>query len=372
MDLQYDDVQRMLRDSVREFVARECPSSRVRAAETAADGFDATLWASMCALGWIGLVLPEEYGGAGQGLLELAVVVEQLGYGCVPSPLLTSTATAALPISWVADEATRRRWLPGLADGSLIGAAPLDPQARVVTDETWRLRGTSTLVPYAAHCAALLLPVRVPTDELAVVLVRNDPAVPLPMRRLHVLTEEPLYTVDVEGVQIGAEDVLASGAAAEELLARTNDVAAVLSLAYAVGAAERSLDLSLEHASSREQFGRPIGSFQAVAHRCVDMRTDVDACRYLAYQAAWAVDHADAESAEAAVSAAKSFANEAMRRVQRSAHQVHGAIGFTLEHDLQLFTRRLKAFELTFGSTAWHRERLAATMGLSAAELSSP
>ncbi len=365
MDLEYDEMQRMLRDSVREFVARECPSSRVRAAEASADGFDAGLWAAISALGWTGLVLPEEYGGGGQGLLELAIVVEQLGYGCVPSPLQASVGTVALALAWVADEATRRRWLPGLADGSLIGAAPLDARTPVLSDEAWHLHGTTTLVPYAAECAVLLVPVHVPTGGVSVVLVAGDPATPLPMRRLRVLTEEPLYNVDVEGVQVGAEDVLATGAAAEDLLARMDDVAAVLSLAYAVGAAERCLDLSLEHAASRRQFGRPIGAFQAVAHRCVDMRTDVDACRYLAYQAAWALDN-DAHSAEATVSAAKSFANDAMRRVQRNAHQVHGAIGFTLEHDLQLFTRRLKAFELTFGSTAWHRERLAAAMGMGA------
>jgi alkylation response protein AidB-like acyl-CoA dehydrogenase len=379
VDLEYDDVQRMLRETVREFVTRECPPSRVRATEAVADGFDADLWRSMCSLGWPALALPEACGGGGQGLLELAVVVEQLGYGCVPSPLLTSVAAVALPIAWAEDEGARRRWLPELASGSVIGAASLDPEVRVATDDAWHLHGTATLVPYAAQAGVLLLPVKRPTDEVAVVIVSQDS---LPMRRLHVLTEEPLHTVDVEGVQVAPEDVLVSGEVAEQLLARAADAAAVLSLAYAVGASERCLDLSLEHANSRHQFGRPIGSFQAVAHRCVDMRTDIDACRYLAYQAAWSLDQEpdgvcsfdgpedrsvskhETSDAAAAVSAAKSFANEAMRRVQRNAHQVHGAIGFTTEHDLQLFTRRLKAFELSFGSTAWHRERLAAAMGL--------
>jgi alkylation response protein AidB-like acyl-CoA dehydrogenase len=136
----------------------------------------------------------------------------------------------------------------------------------------------------------------------------------------------------------------------------------VAGLAYAVGAAERALEMTVQHARDREPFGRPIGSFQAVAHRCVDMRTDVDACRYLAYQAAWRLDRGGDPDLE--VGAAKSYGNEALRRVFTHAHQVHGAIGFSTEHDLHLFTRRAKAFELTYGSAALHRERMARAMGL--------
>jgi alkylation response protein AidB-like acyl-CoA dehydrogenase len=122
------------------------------------------------------------------------------------------------------------------------------------------------------------------------------------------------------------------------------------------------LELSVQHARDRRQFDRPIGAFQAIAHRCADMRADVDACRYLAYQAAWALDRAG--TADAEVAAAKSYTNDAVRRVAMHAHQVHGALGFSTEHDLHLFSRRAKAFELSYGTTSRHRERLAAAMGL--------
>jgi alkylation response protein AidB-like acyl-CoA dehydrogenase len=139
------------------------------------------------------------------------------------------------------------------------------------------------------------------------------------------------------------------------------DHATITSLAYAVGVAEGALRLAVQHARDREQFGRPIGTFQAVAHRCADMRADIDACRYLAHQAAWAFERGDAELQ---ISAAKSYANEAIRRVFLNAHQVHGAIGFSTEHPLHRFTTRLKAFELTYGGTSRHRQRLARAMGL--------
>ncbi len=158
-----------------------------------------------------------------------------------------------------------------------------------------------------------------------------------------------------------AEAVGPPGGAAAAL-ERVRLEAAVGSLAYMVGAAERVLEMTLEYARTRVQFGRPIGSFQAVAHRCVDMRSDLDALRYLVYQAAWALG--TSRDAGLEVSAAKAYGNEALRRIFQHAHQVHGAIGFSTECDLQLFTRRAKATELAWGSAAMHRERVARAMGL--------
>jgi alkylation response protein AidB-like acyl-CoA dehydrogenase len=150
--------------------------------------------------------------------------------------------------------------------------------------------------------------------------------------------------------------------AATGVIDATLSFAAVGALAYALGAAERTLEMTVEHARTRVQFGRPIGSFQAVAHRCADMRCDVDALRYLVYQAAWCLD-ADGPS-RLEVATAKAYGNEALRRIFMHAHQVHGAVGFSTEHDLHLFTRRAKATELSWGSTALHLERVAQAMGL--------
>jgi alkylation response protein AidB-like acyl-CoA dehydrogenase len=341
IDLTLDDEQQMLAESVRAFVRRDCPPTRVRAADAGA--YDAGLWDTIIAAGWPGIALAEAGGGAGRGLLHLAVVCEELGRGAVPSPLITSVA-AASTIAWSGTEEQRRRWLAPLTSGDRIGTLAC-------------LESGEALVPWA------------PVADLLVVAAAGglrvvDTTEPRGVRVTPVagLGVEPLASVELGG---GAGELLGDGDTDHAaVLARALDHAAVASFAYAVGVMEAMLTLSVQHAGDRHQFGRPIGSFQAVAHRCVDMRTDIDACRYLAYQAAWALDRGT--GAEAEVAAALSYGLDAARRVAMHAHQVHGAIGFSTEHDLHLFTRRAKAFELGHGSAASHRERLATAMGLGA------
>src|SRR5205085_11221325 len=209
------------------------------------------------------------------------------------------------------------------------------------------LRGTKVLVPWA-HVADLL--VIVTADGLRLV---ERGAAGLEVTPHHVLGGDPLAVVELDGAPaepIGADD---GGSAVRRVL----DHAAVAHLAYAVGIAETMVALAVRHATDRHQFDRPIGSFQAGAHRCADMRADVDACRYLAYQAAWALDRGHEYESE--LSAALAYAKDAIRRVARHAHQVHGAIGFSTEHDLHLYSRRAKAFELAWGGGGRYRERLA-------------
>ena len=235
-------------------------------------------------------------------VLDSAIVCEQLGKGAFPSALVTHTAARQL------------------VDGARLATYAAD----------------ASLVPFAA--------------DADVVLVGAERVVEPFCRRRAALGDDPLYEVD------GARTPVEGDAA------RAADVAAVLALAHATGAADRALELAVQHAKEREQFGRPIGSFQAVAHRCVDMRSDIDACRYLAYRAAWALDHET--SADVEVGAALGYGGEAVRRVFVNAHQVHGAIGFSTEHDLHRFTRIGKTFELLYGRPSWHRERVARAMGL--------
>ena len=182
------------------------------------------------------------------------------------------------------------------------------------------------------------------------------------------LTRTPLATMDqtrkqaklefndVEGRLVGTEG------AGWDVLGKVLDLAVVALAAEQVGGAQFVLEMAVQYAKDRVQFGRPIGSFQAVAHRCADMRAEIDACRTLALRAAWALQHGD--DAELAVASALAYAKDALRRVAMHAHQVHGAIGFSTEHDLHIFTRRIKAFELDGGSTAHYQERLAAAIGL--------
>ncbi|MGH9111293.1 MAG: acyl-CoA dehydrogenase family protein, partial [Acidimicrobiales bacterium] len=217
------------------------------------------------------------------------------------------------------------------------------------------LRGTKLLVPWAGVADVVVVTT---TDGLFLVEPARGGA---RAERHDDLGADPLFELDLADAP--AEPLGDGGCEAQStVVRRALDVAAVVQLAYVVGAAERVLEMTLQHARDRHQFGRPIGSFQAVSHRCVDMRTDLDACRFLAYRAAWAFDQGGRADVE--VAGAKAYGNDALRRILAHAHQVHGAIGFSTEHDLHLFTRRAKAFELSYGTTTRHLDRVAAAMGL--------
>lgn len=363
MDLTLSDEQEELVDSARRFLGRSCGSEAVRLVEASPDGHDARLWDAVAEMGWPGLRLPEEYGGSGGGLLELALVAEQMGWAAYTSPLLHQTALVALPLLWAGHD----RWLAELASGEAIGApallapgardertSPALPAARGSAGE-WQLSGERVLVPFAGVCSMYTVVADLDGPSLLVVEAdRVGESV-----RQSVLGGEPLYSVSFDGVAVGPGDVVGDAA----LVGRALDCAAVLWCSYGAGLAERALELSVTHAGDRHQFGRPIGSFQAIAHRCADMRADIDAMRWLARQAAWSLDAAP-DAAALAVSAAKAYTSDALRRVFIHAHQVHGAIGFSLEHDLQLFTRRAKAIELSLGDASSYRRRVASAMGL--------
>jgi alkylation response protein AidB-like acyl-CoA dehydrogenase len=322
--------------------------------------FDPDLWRTMASLGWAGLALGEEHGGAGRGAAELAVVCEALGTGPVPSPLVTTT-TAALAIAWAGNDEQRARWLPALASGAAVATlALLEAGASDEWDEPRlgggpTVRGTKLMVPWAGGADVLVVTT---ADGLVLVETSGDG---VRVDRHDDIGADPLSAVelaDAPAVPLGA------GGREEQraVIERTLDWAAVLQLASVVGSAARVLDMTVQHARDRHQFGQPIGAFQAVAHRCVDVRTDLDACRYLAYRAAWALDRGGDAALE--VASAKAYAGDAMRRIFAHAHQVHGAVGFSTEHDLHLFTRRAKAFELSFGTTGRHLDRVATAMGL--------
>jgi alkylation response protein AidB-like acyl-CoA dehydrogenase len=365
MDLTLGAEQELLVAAARSFLARTCPLARVRALERDPSGFDPTHWRELAGLGWLGLELPAEDGGGGLGFLETVLLLEEMGRVLLPSPFLATVVLAAPLVLALGSPAQRRRWLPRIAAGEAVATLalaepgwrdPLEPPALAAEGDggNVRLSGTKLFVPFASEADVLLV---VTAGASLVALERGAPGVTC--TRLATLGGDPAYEVGFERAR--GEPVGAPGAAGPAL-ARALDRGAVGTLAFMVGAAERALELTLEHAKTREQFGRPIGSFQAVAHRCVDMRSDIDALRYLVYQAAWTL--AAGREPALAVGAAQAFGVEALRRVFMHAHQVHGAIGFSTEHDLHLFTRRAKAAELQWGAPALHHERVARAMGL--------
>lgn len=331
MDLFPTPEQELLVATASDFTTRSVDAQTVRRLEAGEPGHDRAQWATMVELGWTDL-----------DPVDLALVADRLGRAALPSPLVvTGALRAALP-----DLAAQ------LAPDAVLTLAVLTPGSphewtdpMVGGGET--LSGAFVLVPFAASAEVVVVPT---TTGLAAF----DPSGPgVALTRHDAIGGDPLYRLDCTAVPV--RPIAGS-------LSTALDHLAVGGLAYVVGAAEGALALSVQHAKDRHQFGRPIGAFQAVAHRCADMRAEVDACRVLAHRAAWALGQIG--DRELAVASALAYANDALRRVAMHAHQVHGAIGFSTEHDLHLFTRRIKAYELTYGSTARHQERLATAIGL--------
>jgi len=373
MDLTYNDDQQALADSVRAFVAREWPIERVRDMQTHSTGFDDQLWKNLTALGWSAVAVPEEHEGLGGGLVEQLVVLEELGRGAVDSPLRTSIAYGAFGLLRGHNDSARARHLPAVAVGeSIVTAAVLESDGRsawpaVTSDETEhsadhpRLRTTKTLVPYAASADHFVVTARLVDMGDVVLLIPADRA-GIRMRRQEVPVGEPRYRVDFDGVEVRREDVLAAGDAAHELFTTCAEVDTILTAAYTVGLCQSALTLTVDHAKSRVQFGRPLGAFQTVAHRCADMHTEINATRLMVFEAAWLLDQSfDARLASAA---AKAQVDQTVQLVSANSHQVLGAMGFSTEHDLHLFTRRAKAYEQTGGGLDRHLHRVADLLGL--------
>jgi alkylation response protein AidB-like acyl-CoA dehydrogenase len=371
MDLTLSDEHRMLAEAVRSFVTRDCPAARVREIEASDTGFDVQHWKTLAELGLLGLLVPEEHGGSGRGCFEMAVVCAELGRGPLPSAIIVSSVLATTILLQGTQPAIRDHWMPKLADGTaIVSVALVGPGDRDEWDSSGveavdaggqiTLTGTKILVPFANSADVLLVSA---CSDGAQIVVAVDPASGgVSLRRQDDGGGEPVFEIVFDGVAVGQGDVIAGPDTAGAVLDSALQSASVAALAYAIGGGERSLELSVEHAQTREQFGRPIGSFQAVAHRCVDMLTDIEACRYLCYQAAWAIDGDRTSGLE--VAAAGAYGSEALRRVLMNAHQVHGAIGYSMEHELQFHSRRSKVFELSYGGPARHREHVAVVMGL--------
>ena len=367
MDFEFSSDQEMLRDSVRRLLSDKAPIAYVRE-QYEADGGTLgrdTVWDGLREMGVVGLLVPEEFGGAGMGMVDAAVVLEELGRALCPAPY-ASTAIGAVSLVLAAGGAREHQFLlPGLADGSTIGALAIyepggryqwrTPGCRVRLDgEVWRFDGTKAHVPDAAACN-LLLATALDTDgALGVYALQRDESV----------TVEPHTTVDgsrkegtvtFEGAKawrLGASD--APGA-----VSRTLDRLAVAYVVDGVGAAQQAMELAVDYAKERVQFDKPIGSFQAVQHLCADMLRALELGRAAGYYACWAADDAEADEAHRAATMAKAFASDAYAQLGGTAIQVFGGIGFTWEHDIHLYYKRLLSLSVSLGNSSEHLAELA-------------
>ena len=324
MDFELSADQEALRDAAADLLATRSASPVVRAAMDRGGAFDADLWAAMVEQGWCGIATPEEAGGVGLGWVEAAILLEQVGGHVAPAPILSQLV--ALEVLAGTD------WVPGLLDGSQVAA--IAPSFEVA-------------VPYAPVADVLVL-----ADGDAVLAV--DLADHRPAAEPAMDLTRPVGWVRRDALETARGAVV--GGPVE--IDRFCDLAALAYSAEMLGIAQHALDISVAYAKERVQFGRPIGSFQAVKHRCADMLVDVEGMRSAVYWAAWCVANGH-EDASVSASTAKTWCSDAVMRVTQSALQVHGGIGFTWESDVHLYLKRGHLDALAFGSAVDHRTRLA-------------
>lgn len=359
-----------LRGVVREYLTAMSPSSTVRELMMTETGYDEASWRQMAGeLGLHGIAVPEQWGGAGAGVTELAVVFEEMGRALLCSPFFATVGLATQAILACGDQAAAERFLPGLADGSTTATLILNGRLGAWDPAAVTLRGERNgtrhhvhgLAPMVidGHTADVLLAAANTDAGISLFAVRaeSDGVVRTPLAGLD--RTRKVATVSFEGAQ--AELVGTDGDAAG-FLARASDLAIVALSAEQVGAAQRCLDMAVDYAKNRIQFGRPIGSFQAVKHRCADMLIQVEGARSAAWHAAEIAalpDTAATGHLPIAASVAKLACSEALLQVALDNMRIHGGIGFTWEHDAHLFVRRAKASQLSFGTPDYHAERLA-------------
>src|SRR6266850_8556015 len=367
MDFDLSKPQKLLKDSARAFLARECKTSRVRELMDTDTAHDKQLWQAMAEQGWTGLVIPEEHGGLGLGLVEMAAVAEEMGRACLPGAFL-STFTAAALIERAGSAAQRAKYLEPIASGDLKATVALledganwDLNAVKLNanreDGRFMVTGKKLFVPDSG-VADLLVCVARDGDSFALLPIEGD-ADGLNIKAMPSMDEtRKLYEVGFERISVDEAHALGADGDAGGALRGALEVATVLLCAEIVGGMQWVLDTTVEYAKTRQQFGRSIGSFQAVQHQCADMLLMTESARSAAYYAAWALTE-EAPAASGAVSIAKAYCSDAYREVANRGVQVHGGIGFTWEHDLQLYYKRSKSSETLFGDATFHRERIA-------------
>ena len=371
MNFAFSEEQEELRRSVRRFLEDKSPETEVRRLMETTEGYDPAVWAQMGQqLGLQGLSIPEEYGGSGFGYVELVVVLEEMGRSLLCAPYFSTVALAANAIMSSGDDAAKKELLPGIASGETIAALAFTEdsgrwdEAGITTaasksGDGYSLTGHKSFV-IDGHTANLLIVAGRTPEGVSLFIVDGAAS---------GMTRTPLSTMDQTRKQARIEfsdtsaRLLGTAGAGWAALSKTLDLAAVALAAEQVGGAQRVLEMSVEYAKVRVQFGRPIGSFQAIKHKCADMLLEVESAKSAAYYAGWAASE-DSDELPVVASLAKAYCSDAYFHAAAENIQIHGGIGFTWEHPAHLYFKRAKSSELLFGDPTYHRELLAQRIGI--------
>ena len=368
MDLGLTEIQQMLKNSAREFLSQECPLTLVRELEENNEGNSEALWKQVVSLGWTGLVFPEEFGGTGANFSDLAVLLEEMGRSLLPTPFFSTVVLGGLTVLDAGSDLQKQEILPKICDGRhILTLAMLEMEGAYqswgvhmtasLSGSNYVLNGTKLFVPDADVAHSVLVVARTAESDdtnygITIFVVPMD-SEGITVSLLSSIGGERQCEIDFNDVTIPNSNVIGGIDSGWPVVEKMLQRAVAANCIEMLGGAEAVLDMTVEYAKQRTQFGRPIGSFQAIQHHCANMASDVEGSRHMAYQAAWRIS----ENLQCAreVSMAKVWVTGAYSRICSTAHQCHGAIGFTKEHNLQLYTRRAKVQQLMYGDVHDHK-----------------
>ena len=374
MNFSFTEEQEELRRYTRQWLDENCAMETVRQLMETERGYEPRHWEAIAEMGWLAMAIPEEWGGAGFSFLELFVLLEEQGRALFCAPFLSTVVMAATVVEEAGDEGQKQKILPAIAGGDLTAtvafaepngrwdAAGVTTEARPRPQGGWVLQGTKSFV-LDGHVADLLV-VAARTDRgISLFLVRGE-AEGVSRKKVETMDQTRKQAeIRLREVELEADSLLGPEGGGWPILERMVEKAVVALSAEQVGGAQECLEMAVSYAKVRKQFGRPIGSFQAIKHKCADMLAQVESARSAAYYAGWTVSE-DNEERSLMASLAKSYCSEAYFAAAAENIQIHGGIGFTWEHDAHLYFKRAKSSELLFGDPSFHREKIADQLGL--------
>jgi len=372
LNLDFTDEQDMLRDMVRGLCAQYAPDEVVRQYEDDPTGYPPELWGQLAELGLLGLMLPEEYGGAGSSMLDGVILYEELGRSLAPIPHLESCVMSAGALLAAGTDDQRREWLPRLASGDAIvvpawlepgnGFSPQGVQLRATpSGDGFVLDGTKMHVRFAAAAERLLVLARTGDGPEDVDLFLVDPSADgVTLDQRMSISSDTQYRVDLAGVAVPASARVGGAGSGWATWSTVMVDVMILTAALANGGCDHALEVTVQYAKDREQFDKPLGAFQALAHNMADARTVVDGSKLLAYEAAWA--HSTGGPLARLAPMAKLTACKSFRDTTAMAQQIFGGVGFTLEYEIQLYFRRAKQLQLSWNDTRRCEDLIAAAV----------
>jgi 3-oxocholest-4-en-26-oyl-CoA dehydrogenase beta subunit len=375
MDFSLSEEQEMLRKSARDFLADKCPKTYVKQMETDEKGYSPALWKEMAELGWQGLALPEKYGGSGMEFLDLAILQEEMGRACLPGPFFSTVILGAMTILDAGNDAQKSAYLPGIAAGKIIVTLALNEtdglyeadsiNVKAVADkDSFIINGEKYFVP-DANVADYILCVARTSDEkdkkngiTIFIIPAKDSGVKCTL--LKTITGEKMCEVTFTNVKVSRDNVLGGVGKGWPIVEKVIERAAISKCCDTVGVLQKVLEMTLDYAKERKQFDRPIGAFQVIQHYMADMMTYVDGTRFVSYQAAWRMNKGLPAIRETAI--AKAWSAESYEWCITKSHQIFGAIGVTIDHDLHFYTTRGKTSQLSYGNADFWREPVAKSL----------